>query len=685
MPSIEEKVEEHYKSLLDSYNIRHYGKTERINDAISNALQSAASKSGGSGSNYPDIQLLLQNSSRRDVPVMIEAKGSKGKLIKLDKDGRIVGVTKYANDTKAHKKGDPNYSAAQQYAVNGALHYGEAILDAHAYDEVVVIGINGTTLTADGSVSDPELSAYYVSRRNDCVPKPIDGFDFARLKSSNIDAFFAVLDDLNLTDAERERLKRDREEALEGAIKDIHQRIYDDADIRTLLTTNQKLFFFCGLIMAGLATEGVCPLTVSDLHSNDDADDNDGKAVLRRAKSFLKKKGCPDEKVRTVLGQLEPVFANRGLWKPVNGESVIRSVYRQVADDILPLLSGAVHLDFTGKILNSLSDWAHINNDQENDVVLTPRSVTNLMARICRTDRDSFVWDTCMGSSGFLVSAMELMVRDAETSIADPETLAAKIDNIKHNQLLGIEILDNIYILAVLNMILMGDGSSNVVLGDSRELVPGYLAGHADFPANVFLLNPPYSAPGKGLKFVEEALKQMWSGYGAVLIQENAGAGQGDVYAKRILERNTLRASVHMPADLFIGKASVQTAIYLFEVNRPHEEDDEVVFIDFSEDGYARQNRKKSTSKVNLRDADHALDRYDEVAALCMGKKPKTAYYTEANGKLIRDTVSLDGDDWTFNQHRVIDTTPTRDDFKKVVADYLSWKVGAILRGEVSA
>ena len=29
MQSIEEKVEDHYKKLLDSYNIRHYGKTER--------------------------------------------------------------------------------------------------------------------------------------------------------------------------------------------------------------------------------------------------------------------------------------------------------------------------------------------------------------------------------------------------------------------------------------------------------------------------------------------------------------------------------------------------------------------------------------------------------------------------------------------------------------------------------
>lgn len=67
MASIEEKVEEHFKSLLDDYGIRHFGKTEEINGSITKALREADSKSGGSGVNYPDIHqkrkrrtLLLQ-------------------------------------------------------------------------------------------------------------------------------------------------------------------------------------------------------------------------------------------------------------------------------------------------------------------------------------------------------------------------------------------------------------------------------------------------------------------------------------------------------------------------------------------------------------------------------------------------------------------------------------------------
>ena len=55
-------------------------------------------------------------------------------------------------------------------------------------------------------------------------------------------------------------------------------------------------------------------------------------------------------------------------------------------------------------------------------------------------------------------------------------------------------------------------------------------------------------------------------------------------------------------------------------------------------------------------------------------------YFVE-NETYIEDTISLDGNDWTFSQHKVVDTNPTIDDFKKTVSDYLAWKVSNLLRG----
>lgn len=318
MASIEEKVEEQYKSLLDNLVIRHYGKTEKINPYITNALKNADSKSGGSGSNYPDIQLIINNTTGRYIPVMIEAKGSKGKLEKLAKDGTIVGITYYENDGKTNKdgvpthlKGEANYSTIKDFSVNGAVHYGEAILNEGTYDEVIVIGINGTTLDANGTVLDAECKAYYISEKNSRVPKLIDRItatDWSLLASSNTDVLFEMLDKLNLTDAEIETLTRKTEATLEEKIKAIHQSLYDDMQLKTALSTNEKLYLFCGLIMAGLKTNGVRPLEAADLRGNDNERNNDGTMILQNIESFLYAKHCSPEKVDMIKGLLESVF-----------------------------------------------------------------------------------------------------------------------------------------------------------------------------------------------------------------------------------------------------------------------------------------------------------------------------------------------------------------------------------------
>ena len=684
MASIEEQIEGHYKGLLQALDVRYYGKTEHINSKISTALTNSLSKSGGSGKNYPDIKLLLENTTRRDIPVMIEVKGTRGKLEKLDKNGEIVGVTQWASDGKlgkdgqpTHLKGDPNYNVVKSFAINGAMHYGQAILDG-GYDEVIIVGVNGCELD-DGQVVNPECKAYYVSKKNNRIPKLISEItadDWSLF--AHVDALFERLDQLNLTEAEIEALTNKTEAELEEKIKRIHQSLYDDVQLKTALTTNEKLYLFCGLIMAGLQTAGVRTLDVNDLHSNDSEHNNDGTIIISNIESFLHAKNAGSDKVKMISGLLQGVFSKAVLWKPQNGESLLKVLFHQVKVDIHPLLESNLHLDFTGRILNSLNDWVSIDNDAANDVVLTPRYVTQFMAKCARTNKDSFVWDKAMGSAGFLVSAMDIMIKDARETITNPDELEAKIKHIKENQLLGIEILGNIYILAVLNMILMGDGSSSVLQGDSHEYVLS-----EEFPANVFLLNPPYSASGKGFNFVEEAFNQMTNGYGAIIIQDSAGNGQGLPYTKRILKNNTLEASIKMPSGLFGNKASVSVCIFVFKVGRPHEEDDLVTFIDMSEDGYSRLNRKKSTQETNLRDTDDAVGHYEEALAHVLGKKPRTSYYTESNGKIIKDTISLNGDDWLFVQHQTLDTVSTEDDFKDVVGDYLGWKIGSLMNGNI--
>ena len=232
--------------------------------------------------------------------------------------------------------------------------------------------------------------------------------------------------------------------------------------------------------------------------------------------------------------------------------------------------------------------WLGFSQDKLNDVVLTPSYVATLLVKLARVNKDSYVWDFATGSAGLLVAAMNEMLIDAKKSLKSPEQYEAKAAEIKANQLLGLEILSSVYMLAVLNMILMGDGSSNILNKDSlRDFQGCYEFGETDkkFPANAFVLNPPYSAPGNGMVFVQKALAMMEKGYAAFIIQGSAGSGKAAEYNKKILQHSTLLASIKMPIDLFIGKSSVQTYIYVLRVGEAHQKDDIVKFIDFSNDG----------------------------------------------------------------------------------------------------
>ena len=130
-----------------------------------------------------------------------------------------------------------------------------------------------------------------------------------------------------------------------------------------------------------------------------------------------------------------------------------------------------------------------------------------------------------------------------------------------------------------------------------------------------------------------------------------------------------------MPIDIFIGKSSVQTYIYVFKVNEAHHPDEIVKFIDFSNDGYTRTNRKKSTN--NLKDTDQAKERYEEIVNLVRFGKSKLKIFSEK--EYYEGTIDpKNGADW--NQTAPIDTIPTLQDFKKTISDFLSWEVSTILK-----
>ena len=45
----------------------------------------------------------------------------------------------------------------------------------------------------------------------------------------------------------------------------------------------------------------------------------------------------------------------------------------------------------------------------------------------------------------------------------------------------------------------------------------------------------------------------------------------------------------------------------------------------------------------------------------------------------VEDYITLNGNDWNYDQHRVIDTTSTEEDFLKTVGDFLQFEISRIM------
>jgi type I restriction-modification system DNA methylase subunit len=233
---------------------------------------------------------------------------------------------------------------------------------------------------------------------------------------------------------------------------------------------------------------------------------------VRKIKAFLEEKQIPEEKKNLILNTLSNTLLTGNINKVENGESQLKRVFVKIVDDLGIYYKIGLTTDFTGKLFNEMYSWLGFQQDKLNDVVLTPSYISKLLVKLSRVNKDSFVWDFATGSAGLLVAAMNEMLIDARATITSPDELMQKEIQIKAEQLLGLEVLSNVYMLAILNMIMMGDGSSNILNRDSLKDFDGkygYGKTNERFPADAFILNPPYSASGNGMIFVERALSMM--------------------------------------------------------------------------------------------------------------------------------------------------------------------------------
>ena len=243
----------------------------------------------------------------------------------------------------------------------------------------------------------------------------------------------------------------------------------------------------------------------------------------------------------------------------------------------------------------------YANNDKTLGIVLTPPHITQLFVEIAGVTKDSVVIDNCCGTAGFLISAMKRMVNDAGDD-------SKKIVTIYNKQLVGIEFQDDIYALAVSNMIVHGDGKTNIHLGDCFSMVDDV---KKDFEPTVGLLNPPYKPPEKTEEEVKDELEfvmnnlEMLEPNGtcvAILPISCATAQTGQVLElkKALLQKHTLEAVMSMPEQLFYdSNAGVITCIMVFTGHAPHASGKKTWFASWKDDNFVIVKNRGRIDKFN--------------------------------------------------------------------------------------
>lgn len=637
-----------------------YHSESAIPDYLKEALRGRAKTENKTNFGKPDFSL-----TKYTIPVVIENK---------------LGVWKLLSGTKDSVKLDDKSIAS--YAVNGALHYATGMIASGNYSEVIAIGIAGD------SVETIEMKVYYVYGSGEHSYKlleTITTLDFLE----NQQTFDEFYHNARLTEDEKHEILIKSQAELQKYAKSLNKLMHN-----LNITAPQRVLYVSGMLLSmqhvidtdgNKIQDGLVPEDLKWIQSDSK---RDGIQIINQIKEFLNARDIPLDKQKLMVSSFSEISKDaqrdeiatldKEVSKIISGEaSANKQIFTFIYHNIfLSIDAMAGHLDIMGEMYSEFLKYA-LGDGKEIGIVLTPPYITKMMASILDINQDSKVMDLATGSAGFLISAMEMMINDAEQTFGKKTTQAdEKIHEIKTQQLLWVELNAEMYTLAATNMILRWDGSSNIQKGSTFN-TPEEL--YTSFKANKLLLNPPFSYSENGMPFIAFGLDRMQKAWlAAIIIQDSAGSGKATTTNKSILKKHTLIASIKMPTDLFQPMAWVQTSIYILEAHKPHDFDKTVKFIDFRNDGYKRTSRA-------LQEIDTPTLRYSDIVKIYKaGKSAKLQAHRDINDIYVEDFITASGADWNFDQHKIIDTKPTLDDFKKTVADYLAWEVSNLLKNNTS-
>lgn len=594
----EEDVNDFVKSEFSKLGLeknQDYNTESTMSFYLQDALKGFSKTEDKAGVGRPDFSV-----EKYAIPVLIEDKFSHKKLINQNEKDGIKSDDKSVRD----------------YAVNGALHYARGCIASTKYKEVIAVGVAGD------NPDNVEIQVYFVfgTGQNAYKKMPHNNLNFLQ----NQTAFNEFIKQATLSDEEKHAILIKSQAELQKYSKSLNKLMHSLS-----ITAPQRVLYVSGMILAMQDIGEDKGLTPEQLAGKKSDEERDGVKITRRIETYLKSKVFDHEKRSLMIKHFkeidkdkerdEKIEVQKEVATLINGNaSINKQIFSYIYENIYTQIdSFGGHLDIMGELYSEFLKYA-LGDGKELGIVLTPPYVTKMMSQLLEIGCDNRVMDLATGSAAFLISAMEMMIEDANSKYTKNSTQAEeKIRQIKSQQLLGIERDAQIFCLATTNMILRGDGSSHIIKAntfkkpnddDSIDEDEYYNAEtlYPQFQPDRILLNPPFTWEENGMPFIKFGLDKMKSGLGAIIIQDSAGSGKAVLSNQHILKHHTLLASIKMPVDLFVPVAGVQTSIYIFQAGKPHDFGKTVKFIDFRNDGYKR-------TKRGLQEIDNPSQRYDDI------------------------------------------------------------------------
>lgn len=590
---------------------------------LDEALKSA-SKRGTGGIGYPEYCGIVDG-----FVIVIEDKANIQQHIAED-NGIILDDVKSICD----------------YAVNGALHYGKHIAKNTTYKKIICIGVSGDEKHHRITPVFVDDTEYYR-----ILP---DVESFISFNSANIEEYYI-----------REVLKEDtdKEKELADILKDAAS-LHEDLRNYGNLQDQQKPLVVSGIL---LALNERKQALLDELKG--DEVNTDGTIIYSAIETALKRANVAPEVKRDKILHQFGVIQDTALLNRVNptlGETPLKYYTKFLYNHIFKAIKYTKSSeDYLGRFYGEFMSYSG-GDGQSLGIILTPKHITELFADLVDLKPTDTVFDPCCGTGGFLISAMHKMLSQATT---DAQRL-----NIRKNQLHGIELQPYMFTIATTNMILRGDGKSNLINADffDESAEKMQLKG-----ATVGMINPPYSQGSKKnpqlyeISFIEHLLDSLTQdGRCAVIVPQSTFTGKtGDEqnFKRSILKKHTLEGVITLNKDTFYG-VGVMPCIAVFTAHRPHPKEKIVKFINFEDDGY------KVAPHIGLLETESAKDKKQHLLDVWFDR-------IEDDTKFCVKSIIEPDDEWLHSFYYFNDEIPSEEDFDKTISDYLSFEFSMIMQG----